>query len=265
MPLSPVAVAERFAPMALDAVRERSDLQDRRESKYVVPLAMFAALAEHLVGTHAVLEIDGARGFAYRTTYLDTPDLMTYREHRQGRRQRFKCRAREYSDSGQLVFEVKLKGLRGRTVKRRLEDVPDAFDPLAGAPADFLASCLLESYGRALTSPLRPVLVVTYTRVTLASPDLAERLTCDSFVQFAAPAGATAAMTAGVVILESKSAHGDARADRALRTLGARPVADCSKYCLGVTLTHPGMPANALRPLLRRYFASPEADEQGEP
>ena len=49
-------------------------------------------------------------GSATGRTYLDTPDPATYREHQQVARQRFPRRAREYSDSGQLVFEVKLKG-----------------------------------------------------------------------------------------------------------------------------------------------------------
>jgi hypothetical protein len=56
------------------------------------------------------------------------------------------------------------------------------------------------------------------------------------------------------VIVESKSAHGNATADRALRALGARPEADCSKYCLGVGYTNPRVNSNRMRPLLRRHF-----------
>jgi len=245
MPLSPGAVAERFAPAGLGEVRGASDLQDREERKYVVPAATFAALAGELLGTHVVLEIDGLRGFDYRTTYLDTPGLLTYREHLQGRRRRFKCRTREYADSGLRAFEVKLKGLRGRTVKRRLEGAVDEL-----AAADFLGACLLDAYGRVVTEPFAPVLAVRYTRVTLAAPALGERLTCDSHVRF----GTAGALCDGTVILESKSLHGDAVADRVLRTLGARPEPACSKYCLGVALTYPALKANPLRPLLRRYF-----------
>lgn len=251
MPLSPAAVAERFAPAGLDEVRAATDLQDRQERKYVVPAATFAALAEALLGTHVVLEIGGLRAFGYRTTYLDTPALLTYREHLQRRRRRFKCRTREYADSGLRAFEVKLKGLRGRTVKRRLEGCAD---PLAAA--DFLGACLLEAYGRVVAEPFAPALAVGYTRVTLAAPGRAERLTCDARLRFRAPGGAAAAMDDGFVILESKSLHGGALADRVLRGLGARPEPACSKYCLGVALTRPHLASNPLRPLLRRHFAA---------
>ncbi len=252
MPLSPAAVAERFAPVALATVRAATDLQDREERKYLVPATTFAALAAQLLPTHAVLEIDGRRAFAYRTTYLDTHGLLTYREHIQGRRRRFKCRVREYADSGLRVAEVKLKGARGRTVKHRAEATGgDA----AFAAGELLAACLAEHYGRVLDAPLEPALAMAFTRVTLAAPARGERLTCDVGLAFRAPGGAHAAMRPGTVILESKSHDGDALADRILRTLGARPAEGCSKYCAGVALTRAGVPANPLLPLLRRHFS----------
>jgi hypothetical protein len=168
-----------------------------------------------------VREIGGLRAFGYRTTYLDTPELLTYREHLQGRRRRFKCRTREYADSGLRAFEVELKGLRGRTVKRRLEGEADEL-----AAAGFLRACLLDAYGRVVTEPFAPVLAVRYTRVTpLAARAPGERLTCDSLVRF----GTAGALRDGTVILESRC-------------------------CVGVALTRPGVPANPLRPLLRRHF-----------
>ena len=249
---SPAAVAERFAPVGLAAVQAAGDLQDRHERKYLVPLATFAALAEQLAASHSVLEIDGQRAFAYRTTYLDTPGLLSYREHLQGRRRRFKSRLRVYADSGLRVAEVKLKGPRGRTVKHRL-----ALQPGEGAPAvrALLAERLAAQYGRVLDAPLAPALAMAYTRVTLVAPERAERLTCDAGLAFRAPGGATAELRPGTVILESKSHDADALADRVLRALGVRPADGCSKYCAGVALTHPGVAANPLRPLLRAHFS----------
>ena len=80
----------------------------------------FTALAAELRASHRVLEIDGRREFTYRTTYFDTPDLRVFRDHQQRRRRRYKARSREYVDSGARMFEVKLKGARGRTVKHRM-------------------------------------------------------------------------------------------------------------------------------------------------
>ena len=93
-----------------------------------------------------------------------------------------------------------------------------------------------------------------FARITLAAPERCERLTCDVGLAFAAPDGATGRLRPGTAIVESKSRRGAALADGVLRSLGARPVSGCSKYALGIALTHPGVNANPYRPLLRRHF-----------
>ena len=79
---------------------ERSALQARIDHTYLVPLERFAELAARLPDTYAVLEIEQLRGLAYESVYFDTPDLLTYRQHLQGRRRRYKVRTRAYLDSG---------------------------------------------------------------------------------------------------------------------------------------------------------------------
>ena len=64
--------------------------------------------------------MDGRRTFGYESVYFDTPELSTYRAHLQRRRQRFKARTRTYTDTGLCMFEVKLTGARGETVKQRV-------------------------------------------------------------------------------------------------------------------------------------------------
>jgi hypothetical protein len=247
---SPSLVVEAFPAVGLAQLDAGAALRDRVDVKYVVPFAAFAALADRLLATHAALEIDGRRAFAYRSTYFDTPELGTFRAHIQQRRRRYKCRSREYLDTGAYAFEVKLKGLRGRTVKHRMEH--DGHE-LSDAAVAFLSDCLDRAYGRPPDHGLRPALDVTYTRVTLVTPELGERVTCDFDLAFTGPGGAGGRLDPGMAIVESKSARGNARADRALRGLGHRPEPGCSKYCLGVALTR-AVAGNALRPLLRRHF-----------
>jgi CotH kinase protein/VTC domain len=254
MPPSPTLVAEPFDAVGLAELEASAALQDRMDRKYVISLEDFAALAERLLATHAVLEIDGRRAFRYRTIYFDTGELRIFRDHVQERRQRYKCRAREYVDSGLCMFEVKLKGLRGRTVKHRMAYDRARPDELSEPALAFLRDCLERCYGRAPDWKLRPALAVAHTRVTLAAPALGERLTCDFDLAFSAPDGASGRLAADRVIVESKSARGNATADRALRALGARPEDGCSKYCLGVGFTNPHVNSNRMRPLLRRHF-----------
>lgn len=239
----PSQIAEAFAPVGLEQLDADAALRDRVDAKYVIPLAAFASLAERLLATHAVLEIDGRRAFAYRSTYFDTPDLGAYRAHVQGRRRRYKCRSREYCDSGAFAFEVKLKGLRGRTVKHRMAHNGHEL-------SDTAMAFLCEHLGHEPDGPLAPALTVTYTRVTLGAAG--ERVTCDYDLTFSAPGGAGGRLDPGMAIVESKSTRGNAHADRELRELGHRPETACSKYCLGVALTRPVI-ANPLRPLLRHF------------
>jgi hypothetical protein len=250
MEQSPSLVVESFPAVGLEQLDAGAALRDRVDVKYVVPLAAFAALADRLLATHAALEIDGRRAFAYRSTYFDTPELGAFRAHMQQRRRRYKCRSREYLDTGAYAFEVKLKGLRGRTVKHRMDH--DGHE-LSDAAIAFLRDCLDRAYGRPPDYGLRPALDVAYTRVTLAVPELGERVTCDFDLTFTGPGGAAGRLDPGTAIVESKSALGNARADRALRALGHRPEPGCSKYCLGVALTRT-VTGNPLRPLLRRHF-----------
>lgn len=252
--MRPSWLAERFEPVALDELLAGAELSDRTDVKYVVPVAALAALADALRGSHRVLEHGGRRVFGYETTYFDTPDLRAYREHLQQRRRRFKCRSRDYVDGDLCVFEVKLAGARGRTVKRRIDHPRERRGELTEVALAFLRGCVEQAYGRPPDLRLRRTLEVTCTRVTLAAPERGERLTCDFGLAFAGGDGAAGRLAPGMAIVESKSAGGGALADRALRALGARPVSGCSKYCLGIALTAPGVRSNPLKPLLRRHF-----------
>jgi hypothetical protein len=247
-------LTEPFERIGLEEVATTAALDNRLDVKYIVSRDELGELAQRLLPTHRVLEIDGLRSFAYRSTYFDTADLVTYREHVQGRRRRFKCRSREYVDSGVRAFEVKLKEGWGRTVKHRREFGEGPLDHLDGPLLDFLRERLRASHARELGAALEPTLSMSFTRVTLVDPERCERLTCDMQLRFAAPDGSGGALAPDSVIVESKSRGGGATADRELRALGVRPISGCSKYCIGVGLTYPHVKRNFSLPLLRRYF-----------
>jgi hypothetical protein len=254
------SLLEPFDPIGLEEVSATAALDDRIDVKYIVSTAELSELARRLLPTHRVLEIDGRLAFNYRSTYFDTADLVTYREHVQGRRRRFKVRAREYVDSGLRLFEVKLKQGWGRTVKHRTELGAGPLDQLDGPQLEFLRDRLRDAYARELGADLAPALSMSFTRITLVYPERCERLTCDLDLRFAAPGGAGGALAPGTAIVESKSRSGAATADRELRALGVRPIAGCSKYCVGVGLTYPRVKRNLSLPLLRRHFHTGPAE-----
>jgi len=104
----------------LAELNARAPLLDRLENKYVVSAGAFAQSLDALRNDFDVLAIDGQTTFTYETIYYDTDSLLAYRQHAQGKRRRFKIRCRRYVDSDLYFFEVKLKGSRGRTIKRRM-------------------------------------------------------------------------------------------------------------------------------------------------
>lgn len=109
--------------------------------------------------------------------------------------------------------------------------------------------------GSALVPALVPSLVTDYRRATLLDAVAGSRLTIDVDLRFYAGHGADTRVRSETVVIETKSAAGPGRVDTVLRRLGVRPVS-VSKYCVGIALLHPELPANPWNRLLRRHFGA---------
>lgn len=240
----------RLEPIGLDEVIREAALQTRVDRKFLLTGAQFTALTDTLGSRFRILEIEGLRTFRYESVYFDTPDFDQFRAHRQGRRRRYKVRSRTYLDTGLSMFEVKTKDRRGATVKHRLPQMPQEGGLLTSRAQAFLAEVLASEYG--LRAPnLLPVLDSSYVRGTFVNPEDGERLTCDVDLVYANDRKQLRGPD--LVVVETKSANGRGAADRALAGLGIRPVS-MSKYCIGMALLHPELPANRWSRLLRRHF-----------
>jgi hypothetical protein len=245
------AVAAALPAATLEEVLAAAELQVRTDRKYLVPVAVFARLGAELADTFHVLEIDGRRNFAYESVYFDTPDLALYRQHLQGRRRRYKVRTRSYLDSGETMLEAKLKGLRGETVKSRWPHPATGRRTLTEEARTVLDELIGREYGVNLPE-LAPSVTTTYSRTTLVDLLGGGRVTCD--VDLVCRANGISRPTPdGHVLVETKTAGPGGPADQCLHRLGVRPVS-VSKYCVGVALLHPEVPANPWQRMLRRNF-----------
>lgn len=245
-----VATVAGLRSASLERILDVASLQTRVDRKYLLTADQFARLADVLGSDVHALEMGDRRLFSYESAYFDTLDFELYHAHRQGRRLRYKVRTRAYLDSGECMFEVKAKGRRGETVKRRMPHGVELRTIMTPEAERFVTTVLREAYD--LSPPvLHPVLTIRYARATLV--DLADgaRLTCDVGLECADER--TRVQGADRVLVESKSVDGRALADRALAELGLRPLS-ISKYCLGVALLHPELPANPWSRTLRRDF-----------
>ncbi len=250
------AVFDHFPSASLADLEAVAGLQTRFDRKFIAPASVLAALAQRLDAGTRVLEIDGRREFAYDTWYVDTPDLQTYRDHVKGRRRRFKLRARTYVERSQSMLEIKFKGPRGRTVKRRVVH-PDLDPRQVSADVErFFDGVLQEEYGVACPPGLRPSARTWYVRTTLIDPELGERVTVDRGLEVES-GDRRVRFDPGVVLIEAKSPTIRSGTLGVLRSLGLQPAA-VSKYGVAVTTLFDQPGGNRWFPALRQLAPQPE-------
>lgn len=235
-------IIQAFAPITL-AEMSGVALMERRDTKYLFHRDGLPALLAMLLPQYRLLEVDGVRGTAYRSLYMDTADLRLYRDHHNGRSFRKKVRYREYGGSGVCFLEVKSKTGRGDTRKERVkvEAIPVA---MTVEQLRFVGHRIADASG------LDPVLWNTYERLTFVANGRPERLTIDTALRFAATT--IEARLDHVCIAELKQERGDRGSPFAqlMHRMHIRP-GGLSKYCTGMALLHPTLKHNAFNPALR--------------
>jgi len=219
-------------------VNELAAMQTRVDNKYIADCQTVRRFADALESDFAVLEINNRRQFTYRSCYYDD-EFRCYFDHLQQRRQRFKARTREYVDGGGLkVFEVKLKGTRGLTVKSRVDADFVIRPQIQGRYLKLLQQGYYRQYSKELDLELSPSLIVVYKRYTLVALQGGERVTIDHELSFAEPKDGAEPVQIGdgFMIIETKSEKGRGVSDRVLKSLQLEQASSCSKYCLGLNL-----------------------------
>jgi hypothetical protein len=258
---------DTLAPVTLDELNDAAALQTRRDRKYVLTRDELDDLLAALPPAR-VLEIDGARSFAYDSTYFDTPDLDAYHLAATRRRRRFKVRTRTYVDSGSCFVEVKTRAGRGTTVKER-QPHDDAGH--LGVARAFVSARLADA-GAPSAPVLTPVLRSRYHRTTLLLDDARVTLDTGLVWELLAPAAADwhptgrhadpavrrSAAIGDRVVVETKTAAGSgpSSVDRLLWRAGHRPDR-ISKYATGLAVLVPELPDAPWRRLVRRRLALP--------
>nr|WP_152447920.1 polyphosphate polymerase domain-containing protein [Nocardiopsis alkaliphila] len=242
--------------MSLAEVNERAALVTRTCRKYLVPIELMPVLFAGAERDLGVLEIDGRTSFLYSSTYLDTPDLRTFHDHRQGRRLRYKVRTRTYVDTGTKMFEVKSKGARGVTDKARFELPMEApSDRLTWRTREFLDRSLAR-YRMESPDRLTPAAVTDYHRTTVVSFSGEERVTVDSGL-VGHRGDRSVRMRPDVVLLEIKTRGGLTTTERRLHESGLREVR-FSKYAATLVALETGLRGNRWIRAMGRCLDHPE-------
>lgn len=249
------SVTSTMPRIGLRELNELAGLQTRVDTKYMLTPEQMVAVLYRIGARLRVLEIDDQRSFGYESVYFDTRALKTFRDHRQGRRLRFKVRTRLYVDSGDCMLEVKVKNRRGATVKKRMKYPAHERFRLNAQGRKFVNDVLETECGQSAPE-LVAALVGTYSRTTFVDPAEHTRATLDTGLKWGHCADGRNHVTAhgpDMVLVETKSETGNSAIDIALRGLGIRPV-KISKYAVGTALLHPHLAANPWNRLLRDEF-----------
>ena len=167
--------------IGLDELNKRAAMLTRVDRKYALDSTTASSVLSRLPEDALVLHIDGQVSQGYASTYYDTPDMDSYLLTALKRRRRFKVRTRSYLSSGASFLEVKTRGPRGVTVKKRMPiSWDEAGTPLAGERRQWVAGKVEETgYGH-LVPALEPVLAGSYERNTLLLPGGVGRATVDT-------------------------------------------------------------------------------------
>lgn len=152
-------------------------LLNRVDTKYIFHVADLNGILADLKHDYYILEINGKMLHTYETLYFDTPDLLLYKFHHNGKINRLKVRYRRYADTGLTFFEVKYKVKGSRTDKIRLNK-PDIFEDLGIEERELIQHHQVDP------AWLKKRLWVHFYRITIAKKDYSERATLDVGLRF---------------------------------------------------------------------------------
>jgi hypothetical protein len=214
----------RFEPISLKEMG-RVKLMNRVETKFLFGVDRLMEILKELMEDYQVVKIDGNMLPTYKSLYFDDPTFFFYNEHHRGRSSRYKVRYRTYVDSDLSFLEVKHK-YKGRTNKKRIK-VDDMNYEMPSEDRKFLKKLMVPK------SDLQPVMMNTYSRITLVSKHSIERLTLDINLSF--EFGEKQKDLKNIVIAELKQERitRDSPFYKVVRQKEMRPYR-LSKYCMGI-------------------------------
>lgn len=176
-------ILDDFDPITLLEM-DRVKLMNRVDTKFAFSIKEFITFLPELKENYKVLEItktnssdiEETRTPYYESLYLDDADFSFFKDHHNGRTNRFKVRFRKYVESNLIFLEIKHK-LKGRTHKSRIK-VDEIPTHLTEKHLDYIHSIVTNKSG------LRPVMWNSFYRMTLVNKTENERLTLDFDLTF---------------------------------------------------------------------------------
>jgi hypothetical protein len=241
-PVNPETVTQLLGNIESISLKEMDSvtLMDRTDMKFMLPFRLLEPLLNEIGNHYRILTINDRRVFSYQTDYFDTPELVMFSDHHNGKLNRFKIRRREYVESNLSFIEVKFKSNKGRVVKQRINDQHSDKQMIHG----FLSQHTPYNPGN-----LHRIISNHFNRFTLVDKDMKERVTIDFNLRFSDNLGK--ASINGLVIIEIKQNQTDKESViyKALKKHNIRR-SSMSKYCVGITMLQDQAKSNNFKHVL---------------
>jgi hypothetical protein len=211
----------QFESITLHDLQSKAALLDRLDVKFAFSSSILDSILKDCIETYQILCIDGAFIFDYTTTYYDTPTLLFYTQHHNGKRNRVKIRTRLYEHSQEKFLEVKNKTNKGKTIKSRMMSNDILLEN------EFLKE--VTGFG---VADLKESLISRYSRITLLHKENKEKITFDIHLKFERE-GKKSGLE-NIVIAELKSEKPNGSCFFKIMKKHRIKSGALSKYCLGI-------------------------------
>lgn len=224
-------VLSQFKSHGLDDLN-KAQLMNRVDTKFILPIAFLPELLSQLTHAYSMLEIKGKRVSTYHNQYFDTPHMSLYRDHHNGKLNRYKVRQRHYVDTDTKFLEVKFKNNQKRTIKTRIKLSGEQGEH--NVCAQFIKEQMANSVNNFDVSQQSG-----YQRIALANEAQAERLTIDFNLWYQNRRGNKQVKLPDFFIAELKQSKKSKRSPfyQLMSTNNIFPTS-FSKYCIGCALLY---------------------------
>jgi hypothetical protein len=212
-----------FEPITLQEM-DRVKLMNRMDTKFAFRFSDLNTLLPLLTLNYRVLTIEGTNTPHYESLYFDDERFSFFRDHHNGKGDRFKVRIRKYVESNLFFLEIKHK-IKGRTDKKRI--VTDQFNEVL--PESDLAFVHKELQAN---KNLVPTMWNSFQRITLVSKTENERLTLDFNILFEKDGVKKTFKQLVIAELKQEDLNRNSVFYQLMKEQRIRPYR-LSKYCLG--------------------------------
>ena len=202
-------------------------LMKRVDTKFILKESQLLEVLSKLYDDYKILEIDQERLMKYSTLYFDSQNKKCFKDHHNGKLNRYKIRMRKYLVSDICFLEIKKKNNLGITNKIRTQ-IKDFETNLTSESKDFITESKINNL------LLEPSLYNNFSRMTLVNKNESERITIDVDLSFSFGTDEKKFDKLVVVEIKQEGKRLNTTINRALKSMSLLPT-NFSKYCIGIS------------------------------